>query len=444
MNTAQFPSPDAHRSRARAWLGAAALALYAAIQPLAAAPGDTSGAADEAGRHAAAEAGTPGPAVAIGGALRYEHAAIWQRLVTLAGGQGARYVVLATASGDPAAVGARVVAALTAHGATAEALPVAPALAGTDAQSAARDPQMVERVRRAQGVFFTGGAQERIVDTLQPGGEATPLLEAIHELHARGGVIAGTSAGAAVMSAVMFRDATDVTAVLKGALRPGREVDAGLGFAGEGLLVDQHFLRRGRLGRLLPLMLERDLTFGLGVEEDTAAIVHAGTIEVVGAGGALFVDLAQASSDPSAGAFNVSNARLSFLGDGDRLDVRTRVVTPAPARDGKGRLDLAAPDFKPYHERAPFLLDMLGDGAVLRAMTIAVDGPGEVRGLAYDARPDASPPADLGFEFRFRRDALTQGWYSSASGTDAYTLARVRLDVMPVKLARPLYAPWPR
>jgi cyanophycinase len=387
---------------------------------------------------------TPGPVVAIGGALRYDHAAVWSRLVALAGGPGARYVVLATASGDPAAVGARAAAALAAHGAAAEALPVAPELAGADARRAARDPGLVERVRNASGVFFTGGAQERIVDTLQPGGESTPLLDAIRELHARGGVIAGTSAGAAVMSTVMFRDATDVIAVMKGALRPGREVDAGLDFAGDGLLIDQHFLRRGRLGRLLPLMLERGLPLGLGVEEDSAAIVHAGTVEVVGMGGALFVDLVQASSDPAAGAFNVSNARLSFLGDGDRLDLRTRLVSPAAGRDGKGRIDAAAPGFKPYHEQAPYLLDVLGEGAVLRAMTIAFDGPGEIRGLAYDARPEAPPPNDLGFEFRFRRDALTAGWYGSASGVDAYTLANVRLDVSPVRVARPLHTPWPR
>ncbi|RPI16608.1 MAG: cyanophycinase [Lysobacterales bacterium] len=444
MGSGRLLSPIPGRARARAVRAASALVLLAVTQlPGITSAGDSS--ASGAVVHPASTAGgAPGPVVAIGGALRYDHAAVWSRLVALAGGPGARYVVVATASSDPAAVGARVVAALATHGASAEALPVAPELAGTDAQRAARDPEMVERVRRARGVFFTGGAQERIVDTLQPGGEATPLLDAIRELHARGGVIAGTSAGAAAMSGVMFRDATDVIAVMKGSLRPGREVDAGLGFTGEGLLVDQHFLRRGRLGRLLPLMLERGMRFGLGVEEDSAAIVHASSIEIVGAGGALFVDLVQASSDPASGAFNISNARLSFLGDGDRLDLRTRVVTPAPVRDGEGRIDAAAPGFKPHHEQAPYLLDVLGEGAVLRAMTIAVDGPGEVRGLAYDARPDAAPPNDLGFEFRFRRDALTAGWYSSASGTDAYTLAGVRLDVAPVRLARPLYAPWSR
>jgi cyanophycinase len=384
-----------------------------------------------------------GAVVAIGGALRYDNAPVWSRLVALAGGPGARFVVLATASENPERSAALAVAALEAHGAKAEPLPVAPRLAGVDLEQATRDPQLIARVAAARGVFFTGGAQERIVDTLRPGGRATPLLEAIHDVLRRGGVIAGTSAGAAVMSRVMFRDATDVLAVMKGALRDGHEVDCGLGLAGPDLFVDQHFLARGRLGRMLPLMQSRGLRTGLGIEEDSAAILRGGQVEVVGAGGALFVDLADATTDAQLGAFNIAGARLTYLGDGDRLDLRTRALSPAAVRARGTRVEPGAAGFAPYLEERPFFMDVLADGAVLRSMTYALDGPSaEVRGLAFDARPEAAAPRDLGFEFRFSRVPGTSGWFSSALGTEAYTIENVRLDVVPVKVAQPLYRAW--
>jgi len=386
----------------------------------------------------------PGPAVAIGGDLRFDNHAVWSRLVELAGGPGARFVVLGTASADPVPAAAETVEALVAHGAEAEVLPVAPRLTGVDLEQAVRDPRWIERVRAAGGVYFTGGAQERIVDTLQPGGRTKPLLEAIRDLQARGGVVAGTSAGAAIMSGVMFRDPPGVVDVMKGALRDGRDVDRGLGFVGPDLFVDQHFLRRGRLGRMLPLMLSRGYRLGIGVEENSAAIVHGGAIEVLGPGGAVFVDLGEARSDPALGAFNLSGAKLSYLGDGDRIDLATRAVTPSAGKAAGQRIDPHAPGFEPYFEDALFLLDVLGEGAVLRAMTQVLDGRlDEVRGLAFDARPaEPGPASALGFEFRFSRGPDTVGWYDPGVGAEAYTIANVRLDVVPVRVAQPLYAPW--
>ena len=389
-----------------------------------------------------ASASGAGTVVAIGGALRDDNAAVWSRLVTLAGGHGARYVVFGTASGDPERSAARVVSLLESHGAVAESLPVAPKLPGVDVAQAVRDPELIAQVNAANGVFFTGGAQERIVDALQPGGHPTPLLEAIRGVLDRGGVVAGTSAGAAVMSHVMFRDAPDLLAVMKGTLRDGKEVDRGLGFAVPGLFVDQHFLRRGRLGRMLPLLQSQGLQTGIGVEENSVAILRGHEVEIVGEGGALFVDLRDAASDPKQGAFNLSGVRLTFLGDGDRLDVRARALTPSAAKLAGTRIDPRAAGFEPSLEDPPFLLDILGDGAILRAMSFVLDGPtAEIHGLAFDARPDASLPRDLGFEFRFYRGPDTEGWYAGVHGDDAYTIANVRLDVVPVKVAQPLYKP---
>jgi cyanophycinase len=391
-----------------------------------------------------AAAPTPGPAVVIGGGLREGNAGVWERIVALAGGRGARIAVLPTASGDPEAAAKDTVATLRRYGADAFWIPVAPGLKGTDALAAARDPRWVEQIAGAGGVYFTGGAQADIVDTLEPGGHPSPLLEAIRALQRRGGVIAGSSAGAAIMSRTMIRDAEDVFAVLKGRMREGHELGTGLGFATDRFIVDQHFLARGRIGRLLPVMVERGFTVGLGVDEDTAAIVNGDSVEVIGASGVLLIELDEADRAPGRKPFAVRNARLSLLADGDRVDLRTRTVTPSESKLAGQLVDPMAAGFKPEYEGVPFYLDVLGAHTVREAMVRLLDSAAsEARGLAFDPRAPADDPLrDLGFEFRFYKAPGTRGWYASVGDSESYTVVAMRLDVTPVRVARPLYVPW--
>lgn len=389
----------------------------------------------------------PGIVVPIGGALRFDNDAVWSRLVELAGGPGARYVVLPTAGGNPQRAAQRTADALTRHGAQVEILPIAPKWPGADLESARRaaaDPQAVAKLRAAAGVFMTGGAQERLTATLAPGGVETPLLGAIRELQARGGVVAGSSAGAAVMSALMFRDAQDPHRILKGIMREGHEIDRGLGFAGPDLFVDQHFLKRGRIGRMLPLMLAKGYRLGVGVDENSALVIRDGNMEVIGGKGALLVDLSEARHDAARGVFNVENARLSYLDRGDRYDLRERRAIASPIKTADLRLDPKAPDFKPEHQKVPVYLDILGDTTIANAMGALVDSPAEsALGLAYAMNPEADDPRpDLGFEFILRRDAVTEAWFTTAFGGEDYSVFNMRLDVRPVRLARPLYQPW--
>lgn len=396
-----------------------------------------------------------GTAIAIGGALKIDNEAVWQRIVQEAGGPGARFAVLATASDNPKRSGERSAEALRRAGAQAEVLPVAPKWGSDEWKQLRDDPQLAERVAALQGVFFTGGAQELIVDTLKPQGRETALLKAIRQVLARGGVVAGTSAGAAIMSEWMFRDAQDSLSVLKGRMREGQEIDRGLGFAGPALFVDQHFLKRGRVGRLLPVMVAKGYRWGLGVEENSAALIRGQQIEVIGARGALLVDLGAAQPAPEGGAFGLRGARLSFLDRGDQLDLRTLVVTPSrEKREGRAVLP-QSPDFKPFFKRAGFFADMLGDNTLVTAMAQLLDSPDtELRGLAFNGRAlledralagDGGPDPDptLGFEFRLYKDARTQGQYTGAWGAEDYSVQDMRLDVIPVRMRRPLYEALP-
>jgi len=389
-----------------------------------------------------AQAGT---AVVIGGALRSDNPTVWQRVVREAGGPGARIAVFATAAAKPERSAQQIITALQREGAEARFIPVAPRLQGEDLQARLQDPVLIEQVRGSQGVFFSGGAQELIVDTLQPGGQPSSMLRAIWEVFDRGGVVAGTSAGAAIMSRLMFRDAQDNLGILRGQWREGREYDRGLGFVGPDLFIDQHFLKRGRIGRMLPAMQRLGYQLGLGVEENSAAVIKGPQIEVIGARGALLVDLREARSDPRLPAFNVRGARLSYLDSGDRYDLATHQATPAPHKLREPRIDPTASDYKPYLPRGHFFADILGDGAIVSAMAQLLDSPAEeVRGLAYEPVPGARGRASrLGFEFRLYKTPGLKGWFSGALGGEDYTVLDARLDVLPVTVAHPLYTPLP-
>lgn len=385
----------------------------------------------------AAAGASRGIAVPLGGAVRPENDAVWARLVELAGGRGAKFVVLATASDDPEKSAASIIANLSKHGAVAEHIPVAPQLKGSDAARAARDPALVAKVKAARGVFFTGGAQERITDTLLHEGKPTPVLSAVWDVFHAGGVVAGTSAGAAIMSASMFRDPPGVLTIMQrglAGLREGSDIDRGLGFVGADLFVDQHFLKRGRLGRLMPVMLKKGYKLGLGVEENSGVIVRGDEVEIIGEKGALLADLAEATSEPTLPEFNIKNAKLTYLEHGDRYNLKTRTLTPSAKKLGGKKLDPRDAQYKPYFSDAPFFADILGDGAIVRAMSHLIDGKSDqILGLAFS--PEAKAGENVAFEFRFSKGRDSVGYYLA----DGYTIANVHLDVTPVALASPLY-----
>lgn len=388
----------------------------------------------------------PGIVVPMGGAVRADNDEVRQRLVDLAGGKGARFVVIPTASGNPVKTGESAAHELRRRGAQVELLRIAPQWPGENIESARRaaaDPDNVARIRAATGVFFTGGAQARYADVLNPGGVPSPVLQAVRDLQARGGVIAGTSAGAAIMSRDMFRDAPSSLRVLHGLLREGQEIERGLGFVGDELFVDQHFLKRGRIGRMLSAMLAKGYKIGLGVDENTAAVIRGSEIDIVGASGALLIDLRDATVEP--GPVNVRNVRISYLDNGDHYDLAKARASVFPGKRAAGELKFGQPGFVPDFEnpRRSFA-DMLGENVVQRALSQLVDGPhDQVTGFAFDLVPASGDPTpDLGFEFVLRRDGRTRAWDNAGIDGKDYSVFDAQLDVRPIRMAAPLFKPW--
>ena len=339
--------------------------------------------------------------------------------------------MFASASAHPEKAAKFNMGLLNQYGADAFFIPVAVKLAGTDYLAAADDPKLAAAVRSAGGAYFAGGDQGRITRALRrPDGSNSLVLEALWDMYRNGGVIAGSSAGAAIMSSTMFDEPKTVLTTLKQGVAEGQEIAPGLGFIGDDVFIDQHLLVRGRFARMLPAMLKKGYKLGLGIDENTAMVVGpTREVEVIGYKGALVIDLAAASTEP--GAFNLSNAKVSYLDSGDRFNIASGVFTPS-ADKFDGKLDPA----RPYYREPLFNADILGNTTVVDLMGKLIDSDQpEAIGLTLGSPRSVQP--DLGFEFRFSRDRDSVGYLSAASET--YSVYNVRLDIRPIHIRLPLY-----
>lgn len=255
----------------------------------------------------------------IGGAEdKLRDRVILTRFVSMAGGADSHIAVISTASslGDAATELYRELFTHMGAGGVSGLRPVT--------REEANAEPTAEVVDRATAVFLTGGNQLRLASVVS----GTRLGAALLQAHQRGVAIAGTSAGASAVSTHM------VAFGASGASPKHRmaQISAGLGLL-KGVVVDQHFEQRTRLGRLLAVVAQSPSLIGLGLDEDTAAIVHSdGTLEVVGKGSVTIVDGSQVLTD----AFQtkghrpmmVSGAILHSLPSGYWFDLENRRLIP--------------------------------------------------------------------------------------------------------------------
>jgi cyanophycinase len=256
-----------------------------------------------------------GTVIVIGGAEdKVRDRVILSRFVALAGGEQATIVVLSTASSLGTEAGDRYRRVFGELGAR-EVRPL-----HTVTRQQANDDAGVAAVADATGIFLTGGNQLRLSSTI--GG--THLAQAIHDRFAAGAAVAGTSAGASALSSHMIAfGASGATPKQRMA-----QIAAGLGVL-PGVIIDQHFQQRNRLGRLLSLIAQNPSLLGLGIDEDTAGVVGPDHVmEVIGRGSITIVDGAGLETDAwEVGGHRpimLSNVVLHSLPAGYRFDLRAR------------------------------------------------------------------------------------------------------------------------
>jgi cyanophycinase len=256
-----------------------------------------------------------GQLVIIGGAEDKEgDCKILREFVRRAGGTKAHVVIMTAATGLPREVGDDYTRIFERLG--AEDIRVV----DTENREDSSSSSAIEAIEQATGVFFTGGDQSRITSLIKD----TPLDAAIHKRLSEGIVVGGTSAGAAVMPDVMIIEGDSKT-------NPRVEVvemGPGMGFL-PGIVVDQHFLQRGRLGRLLSALSQQPAVLGFGIDENTAVVVSDNQFEVVGEGAVTVVDVAEITHTNvddllKDEALAICGAKLHILPDGYKFDLKNR------------------------------------------------------------------------------------------------------------------------
>jgi cyanophycinase len=192
----------------------------------------------------------------------------------------------------------------------------------------ADEPTKVVLQREVGGIFFTGGDQLRITTKL--GG--TRFSEEIDQLFQRGGIIAGTSAGASALGEMMIVGTKHQEVYHMG---DPFQMSPGLGLL-KNVIIDQHFSERGRIRRLLAAVAQNPRLLGIGIDEDTAIMVSgAESFEVIGSGAVYLVDARGLSytniSEASLGeTMSVFGIQLHVLSHGDQFDLRTHLPIRKP------------------------------------------------------------------------------------------------------------------
>ncbi|MEZ6018836.1 MAG: cyanophycinase [Planctomycetota bacterium] len=194
------------------------------------------------------------------------------------------------------------------------------------------DAAAVRTLSDAAGVWFTGGNQSRILALFRPqGGGQQPIDQALAANLRAGCVIGGSSAGAAMMSDPMIAGGSSDDALTHGVGPEGVEMAPGMGFYPFGL-VDQHFLMRGRMGRLTVALAASGKRFGVGIDEDSAWLVDLAlepVCEAVGVMGVSLLELTHAPIRKDGGSYGLE---WSLLGSGDRWYPKEERFEPRAGR----------------------------------------------------------------------------------------------------------------
>lgn len=386
----------------------------------------------------AGDAAGGGSLVLVGGALRPDNAAVHEAFIERLP-PGGRVVIIPAASGEPARAAARFSAALQRHGLAEARIAVFPVAVRDDSSTEdvdesqwaqnAWDAALVETVEDAAGFWLTGGDQARITASLRnAAGEESPLLQLIRSRLTAGAVVGGTSAGAAVMSRDMIAGGDSFRALTQ-PLAPGyaglEEQDSGrlsllpgLGFFPFGV-VDQHFDRKARLGRLVRALAETGATAGFGIDEDTALVVDlaSGRGRVAGSASVVLLDIGDARLGGAPGEI-ITGARLGVAHDGVEIDLAGQRLL-----GGMGKPTRASPYYghEPLHgggmafanARLDHLLghDLLDNRASSELRRYSVDGTGVV--LIY----------------RFYETESSEGYWDDSVG-DRYSASAVGFDIL--------------
>jgi len=260
---------------------------------------------------------TKGHLVIVGGVQTKD---IITKFVELAGGENARIIIIPNAGSNPAYWSEVQVKEFAELGAKADYLLFSRETADEDSN--------LKKMDWANAVFFLGGDQNNLTRDML----GTKLLNKVYDIYNNGGVVGGSSAGAAVMSEVMITgnellnedSSSSFISIQKGNI----ETSKGFGFI-KNAIIDQHFLKRKRHNRLITLMCEHPQLLGIAIDESTAIVVNPDdTFEVIGRNQVLVYDPTEAKNvrvDKN-GNLGITGMKMHLLINGDKFDLKLKRV----------------------------------------------------------------------------------------------------------------------
>lgn len=249
---------------------------------------------------------------------------ILSHVVKQAGGLDAKIVVIPAASSIPEEIAENYLSAFNVLGCTN--IHILQILDRNDAE----ERSAYELVKSSNCVLFTGGDQSKIFDKIV-GTKLHRLMLEKYRLEPF--VIAGTSAGAMCMSHEMIAGGNNIDSFRKGTVHMGK----GLGFIPE-LIIDSHFIRRGRFGRITEAVAKYPNLIGVGLAEDTGIIIrNKKEFQVIGSGMVIVFDATKAKHNyhnilHEGTPMSVVDLRMHILSNGDRFEIDTREIKVLPLR----------------------------------------------------------------------------------------------------------------
>jgi cyanophycinase len=390
-----------------------------------------------------------GNLVIVGGGLEDNNISVYNQMIELAGGTDkAIFAVIPSASGVAVQSFESFKKTLISYGVNPVNIHLIP-IAMVDDDSTTdvnestwnkngEDIKLANLVKKCSGVWFTGGDQTRTTKTLfRSDGTKTPVLDAVWEVYNRGGVIGGSSAGAAIMSDPMIGGGNSLAALTKGVITDytgddfqeseGVWVTRGLGFFSIGM-VDQHFGERSRIGRLVVALLHEKEKFhlGFGIDENTALIYEGSKnqLSVEGESGVTLVDIHNISHTTVKGLPDIEHILISRIERGDNYDIATGIIYPAP-----GKTPTSGKEY--YNNNDPGQAGMLSGYSENFRDLISVNlmdnkGADTVKNLSFTGDT-------AGFLVTIYKTKESEGFYTDKpDGNDHYTIIKVAMDIEPV------------
>ena len=254
--------------------------------------------------------------------LDFIHEGILSRVVREAGSTDAPIVIIPTASQIPVKVGENYVQAFEKLGCTRIHI------LNIRTKKEANAPENLRLLEEAAIIMFSGGDQSRITRII---GESKMKEILVRKYHDEPVVIAGTSAGAMAMSEEMIAGGKSTEAMYKGGIRMGK----GLGLI-PGLIIDSHFIQRGRFNRIAEATAKHPHLLGVGLAEDTGIIIRNGKdCQVIGSGMVIFFDPSQLTHNtesilPEGTPMSMANLIVHILANSDQFRISDRKITVLP------------------------------------------------------------------------------------------------------------------